>query len=110
MQRIWKAAKSALINSAERAKRIQQNKPKKTIAQGSLVYHLVEVSGNIKQKFSDKWEGPYHVLRTRTNHAFCEHVHSKTQSWFHVDKLKLADGLYETNMALFELPDDFLFF
>ena len=104
LQKIWKAAKLALIDSSTRAKRIQLQKPKSNIKLGSLVFHLIEVSGNIRQKFENKWEGPFRVVRTRTNHALCEHTMSKSQSWFHVDKLKLADGLYESGFTHSEPP------
>ena len=100
MKKIWQATRKALIDATTRAKRIQHMKPKNIICQGSLVFHLKEFSGNIRPKLEDKWEGPYRVLRTRTNHALCEHTLSKTQCWYHVDKLKLADGLYESSLSI----------
>ena len=98
MQKIWRAAKKALIDTKARAIRISAKTPTpKPISPGSLVFHLIEYPGNIRQKLNNKWEGPFRVIRTRTNQALCENMQSKHQSWFHVDKLKRADGLYEAD-------------
>ena len=90
-QRAHQATLKALQGTYEEAKEKQAAKPRKKIINAAdLVFHEIHVPGNIRQKLSDRYEGPYRVLETRQNKAKCRNLQTDTEKWFHVDTLKPA--------------------
>ena len=92
-QLIWQATEKALKHAAEKAKQLQSGLPNpKGNLIGLKVYHLLERGGAIKQKLDKKFEGPFRVVDQIHNKAKCRHIATQQDTWFHVDKLKLASN------------------
>ena len=90
LQRSHMAVKQALDETYDKALSNKENILRtKFINPADIVYKLIHVSGNIRNKLSNKFTGPLRVTKTKKGKALCRCIDTGKEEWVHLDDLKL---------------------